>query len=187
MKNDFGKELKGLPPEVVAELEDHLASTYEAHVAAGRGEEDARRRTLAEFGDLRLVARQMTGMAVNPIWGRRRVPKAVRWGVAGWLGFGLACLGRLCTHGDPTYVTVGTCLLVGMTGCGLAMGLLRLRESMRRWMVGYLMAVGVVMVVSAATSGSVLPIAAGWFPVLSMAAVGSAWVLTRRSIRQSFL
>ncbi len=187
MNNDVGNSLKGLPPEVAAELEDHLASTFEAHVAAGFGEDDARRRTLAEFGDLRAVAGQMTGIAVHPIWGRRRVPKAVRWVVAGWVAFGLACLGRLCTHGDPTYVTVGTCLLVGTTGCVLAMGLLRLRESMRRWMLGYLVIMGVVMVVSAATSGAVLPIAAGWFPVLSMAAAGSAWVLTRRSIRQSFL
>lgn len=187
MNRHFADDLKGLPTEVAAELEDHLASTYEAHVAAGCGEEEARQRTLAGFGDLRSVAGQMTGMAVHPLWGRRRVPTAVRWVVAGWLGFGLACLGRLCTHGDPTYVTVGSCLLVGLTACGLAMGLLRLRESMRRWMVGYLAAVAVVMVVSAATSGAVLPIAAGWFPVLSIAAAGSAWVLTRRSIRQSFL
>lgn len=190
MKTHFDRELEGLPPEVAAELEDHLLSRMERHVTAGCDEAEARRRTLEEFGDLRGVAHQMTRMTVDPVWGRRRVPKAVRWVVGVWVGFGLTCLGRVCTHGDPTYVTIGSCLLVGLTSCVMATGLLRLREWSRRWMVGYLAGVGAVLGLSAyavGQGGVVLPFAVGWFPVFFLVAAASAWVLNLRSVRESFL
>jgi hypothetical protein len=190
MKTRFEGELAGLPPEVAAELEDHLLSRMEGHLATGCDETEARRRTLEEFGDLGDVAGQMTRMTLDPVWGRRRVPGAVRWVVGVWAGFGLACLGRLCTHGEPTYVTISSCLAVGLTSCAVALGLLRLREMGRRWMVGYLAGVAVVMGLCAFAAGQgsvVLPFAVGWFPVLFLVAAVSAWVLTRRSVRESFL
>jgi hypothetical protein len=189
MKTRFEGELAGLPPEVAAELEDHLLSRLEGHLAAGCNEEEARRRTLEDFGDLRDVAGQMTVMTLDPVWGRRRVPRTVRWLVGVWAGFGLACLGRLCTHVEPTYVTISSCLVVGLTSCAMALGLLRLREMGRRWMVGYLAGVAVVMGLSAFAAGQggvVLPFAVGWFPVLFLVAAVSVWVLNLRSVRESF-
>lgn len=190
MKTHFEGELAGLPPEVAAELEDHLLSRMEGHLAAGCDEAEACRRTLADFGDLRGVAGQMTRMTLDPVWGRRRVPRAVRWVVGVWAGFGLACLGRLCTHVEPTYVTISSCLVVGLTSCAMAVGLLRLREMGRRWMMGYLAGIGVVMglcAFAAGQGGVLLPFAVGWFPVLFLVAACSAWVLTLRSVRESFL
>lgn len=190
MKTGFDDELSGLPPEVAAKLEDHLMSRMEGHLASGCDEAEARRRTLEDFGDLPGAARQMTRMTLDPVWGRRRVPRAVRWVVGVWVGFGLACLGRLCTHGDPTYVTIGSCILVGLTSCAFAIGLLRLREMGRRRMMGYLAGIGVILGLSAFAAGQggmVLPFAVGWFPVLFAVAAGSVWVLTLRSVRESFL
>ena len=61
MKTRFEGELAGLPPEVAAELEDHLLSRMEGHLAAGCDEVEAHRRTLADFGDLHGVGKTELG------------------------------------------------------------------------------------------------------------------------------
>ena len=52
-----------LPPAIAEETAGGLIETYEHHLAAGAGEQEAARAALAEFGDLATVAGEFTRQA----------------------------------------------------------------------------------------------------------------------------
>jgi hypothetical protein len=52
-----------LPAPIADEAADGLTETYEHHLAAGTGEQEAARAALAEFGELELVVGEYTRQA----------------------------------------------------------------------------------------------------------------------------
>lgn len=186
---DFTRELQGLPADVAAELEDHLLTVAEAAQASGATPDEARARALEGLGDPARVGTEMVAVHRDPVWGRRRLPLSLKVVAAVWAAFGLGCLGRLCTHADPSYVSIGVCLVTGLLSSLLAVGLLRRRERVRRLMVGFLMTLcsgAVLAAVMRSEGGAPVLVTPDWLLLMAVAAMISAWVLSRRDLRGSF-
>ena len=87
-----------LPPGIAEEAADGLAETYQQHLAAGTGEQEAARAALAEFGDLATVVGEFTRQAP----GRRAARLLLATGpVAGGCWAAALILGRAWTWPVP--------------------------------------------------------------------------------------
>lgn len=106
--NPFASELAALPPEVAAELEDHLMESLAAGMRSGMTEEAARHAALRSLGLPLDIGRECeqavaAGMALRGGWG---------WGLklvaAGWLALGALFATRACQASDPTHGSIGS-------------------------------------------------------------------------------
>lgn len=124
--NPFASELAALPPEVAAELEDHLMESLAEGVRSGMTEEEARHAALRSLGIPVEVGRACeqavaAGLAAGTGlgWGLKAV-------AAGWLGLGTLFATRACQASEPTHASLGgiAVLTLGCVAAALAL---------RRW------------------------------------------------------
>lgn len=190
MNRLFAEELRGLADPIAAELEDHLAEETNHWRQAGLTELEARRRALERMGDLRQLAREMGEAGQDPVWGAARIPWALRFLCLGWVMFGLLVLSRICGEESLSYPLIWGCAGLGIVGSGVGLMVLRRREKLRRWALGISLAVAALFVAKtwwALGQEPWLPLNPVLLPVIAAGALGSAWVLGRRPIREHFV
>jgi len=122
----FASELAALPPEVAAELEDHLMESLAAGVRSGMTEEEARRAALRSLGIPAEVGRAC-GQAVAA---GLAASSGLGWGLkavaAGWLGLGTFFATRACHASEPTHASLGGITVLTLACVAAALAL-------RRW------------------------------------------------------
>lgn len=190
MKRLFDEELRGLADPIAAELEDHLAEETERWRREGCSDVEARRRALEQLGDPRRLAREMAAAAHHPLWGTGTLPWSLRAVCLGWVVFGLVVLSRICTEETLPYPLIWGCVGLGVAGSSLGLLLLRRRESMRRLALGVSVALAVLFAFKtllALGQEPWIPVNPLFLPVVALGALGSAWVLGRRRIREHFV
>lgn len=190
MNRLFAEELRGLAEPIAAELEDHLAEETARWKNAGLSAEEARRRALEQLGDLRQLAREMGDAGHDPVWGAARIPWALRLLCLGWVMFGLLVLSRICGDESLSFPLIWGCVGLGIAGAGVGLMVLRRREKLRRWALGTSLAVAALFVAKtwwALGQEPWLPLNPLLLPVIALGALGSAWVLGRRHIREHFV
>ena len=125
-RSPFAAELAVLPPEVAAELEDHLMESLAEGVRSGMTEEAARHAAVRSLGIPLEVGRACeqavaAGLAASSGWG---------WGLkavaAGWLGLGTLFATRACQASEPTHASLGGITVLTLACVAAALAL-------RRW------------------------------------------------------
>lgn len=184
---ELPQELRRLPRTVAAELEDHLAEAITSLRRAGLADDEARRRAVAGLGDLAALRRELGALHRDRCWYLARTPWTLRAVGAGWLAFGLVCLAQICRHDSPTYASVAVCLLAGLLASGVGLTLLHRREPFRRVALAVSLFAGVMLAAKALAAPALpvlLPFAPSLLAACSAAALLSAWMLTRPSVRE---
>jgi len=105
-RHPFAAELRSLPPEEAAELEDHLMEALAAGLRAGLGEEEARQAALRSLGPPDKIGwaclRERSGEG-----GVHGGPSWAGWGVVvGWLALGAWSATRVCQATDPSHASL---------------------------------------------------------------------------------
>jgi hypothetical protein len=143
----LAQTLEGLPPEVAAELADHLHEAAEAARRKGGGSVEAEQMALLGLGDPASVSTACLQAVRSDWWLRRGMPAELKAGIAGWMALGLLFISRICVAQEPNAGSIALCVAVGLASVGLGMALLRARRGLR-----YL-AVGISAVLTAVTLG----------------------------------
>lgn len=153
----FARELSGLPPEVAAELEDHLMEAYEAGVRSGLSEGEAREAALRSLGRPPEIgalcaeqSRARTASLACLVTGHGVA-------AAAWFLLALGFATRTCAATDPSHASIGLCAGLALASMALALALRRGRVVVVRMAMAASLAMAAV-----STSAIVLPSWRGW-------------------------
>lgn len=185
----FG-ELRGVSKAVSEELRDHLEEDLKRRVAMGIPVEVARQQCLESLGDVGALARELDRGLLDPMWRYARPPWELKLLVGGWIGFSLLCLSRICTHANPTYLSIALCIAFGLVGGAIGLSLLHRRETLRRLACHASLAMALALLVKSALAGDLpvlLPFAPLYLALLAGGALASAWLLNRQALRNCCL
>ncbi|MBL9176333.1 MAG: hypothetical protein JNL10_22510 [Verrucomicrobiales bacterium] len=183
-------ELRGVSKAISEELQDHFEEDLRRRLALGLSPEEARRQSLASLGDVASLARELEQARRDPLWKYSRSPWELKLLVAGWIAFSLLCLSRICTHPNPTYLSIGICVAFGLVAGAIGLSMLHRRETLRRWACHVSVAMAFALLVKSALAGEMpvlLPFAPLYLAVFAIGAFASAWLLCRESLRNCFL
>lgn len=130
--NPITPALAGLPPEIAAELEDHLLESAAHSQSRGAPAADAQRLALHQLGDPASIAHACHRAVRCPWWCRRGLPIEWRALVAGWMALGIFFTSRVCVAPEPSTLSIAVCILAGIASVALGAILLRGRARLRR-------------------------------------------------------
>lgn len=134
MKPDyFSSHLSGLPPEVSAELEDHLIELVEAGLRNGLTEEDARARALQSFGSPQEIGQQCLQTSNPNPPTRMAIHLPQHAVIVGWLLLAIGFATRVCAAPDPSLGSIAICITLSLTSLTLSLLLRRATRPMWRW------------------------------------------------------
>jgi hypothetical protein len=189
----FARELEKLPVDVAAEFADHLAEETDRLVQTGLAPDAARTRALAQFGDLGAIADSAAAANRHAWWLHTQCPWELKLVVAGWMLSGIYVFQCICADADPSYTSIGLCLIFGTAFALAGSVLLRRLEFWRRAALGFSLVVSLLMLAKLAAS-NLLPDWERWsslsptfLAVMAVLAVLFGGLLTRRSVRSYFL
>lgn len=183
-------ELHGVSKAISEELQDHFEEDLKRRLGMGLSLEVARQQSLESLGVIASLARELERARQDPLWRYSRPPWELKLLVGGWIAFSLLCLSRICTHPNPTYLSIGICVAFGLLGGAIGLSLLHRREMLRRLACHASIAMALALLVKSALAGELpvlLPFAPLYLAVLAIGALASAWLLNRQALRNCCL
>jgi hypothetical protein len=134
--NALRQALTGLPPQVAAELEDHLNEAAEAARRSGASSAEAEKIALLRLGDPGTVGKACLQAVRSDWWLRRGMPHELKAVIGGWMALGILFISRICAAQDPDTASIALCIALGLGSVGLGMALLRARRGLWRLALG---------------------------------------------------